>query len=390
MTRQTVAAIEAGRYGPSAAVALRLAAALGRRVEEIFWLAEETRQTATWAVARPEAASGPQRVRLAQVDRRWWAWPIPAGGGHLTAADGLAEDGPGGAAARRAVVVRLLHPRAVLRNTVVIAGCEPALSLLAQHAFTGAASRAGRALWCEVPNSAAIAAVEEGRAHVAAVHGVQAAGPAFDLGLGHPVVPPPGYRVFHLARCRHGWLFHKRWAFQGAADLARGRLRLLNRQPGSGARALLDRALAAAGVDPLRVPGYDQVAAGHLELAAAIAAGRADVGVGVESAAMTHGLGFLPLQEERCELWVPAAHCRLAAVAELLAALCGGAFRADLSAVAPYDTAETGAERTPTALDAGAPVRREAASQRRARSTLPRIRSGRRPAPADGGESCRA
>jgi molybdate-binding protein/DNA-binding XRE family transcriptional regulator len=347
VSRQTVAGLESGAYGPSVAVALRLAAALGTGVEELFWLAEPERVRARWAVATPAAAPGrTQRVHVAEVGEAWLAWPIPAGRTLSVAADGLldAADPPDAAGH---VSVRLLRPLASLRHTVVVAGCEPALALLAQHAFRGGPRALGRALWAEMPNAAAIDAVTRGVCHVAAVHGVERAGAAFDLGLGVPVVPPAHCRVFHLARSRHGWIFAPGLAFHGAGDLATGRFRLVNRPPGSGARALLDRTLAAAGLEGSAIPGYTRVAAGQLELAAAIADGAADVGVGAESAAAAHGLGFLPLQEEGCDLWVPRAHCELPAVSELLAALGDGAFRADLSAAAPYDTAATGGEWTP-------------------------------------------
>jgi putative molybdopterin biosynthesis protein len=344
VTRQTVAGIEAGAYGPSASVALRLARALGRRVEEVFWLEDEPELEAQWA-SPPGEGGAAVRVRLAAIGERWWAWPIPAGRGMTTAADGLAAATAGGGTVR----VRPLFPAAALRNTVVVAGCEPALELLAQHAFGAGGAAVGRALWCEVPNAEAIALVAQGKAHVAAVHGVAVAGRAVDLGLEGPVAPPPGYRVFHLARARQGWLFPKRIPFQGVHDLATGRLRLVNRPVGSGARALLDRTLAAAGLSGSQVPGYGNVAHGHLELAQAILQGRADVGVGSEAVAAALGLGFLPLQEERCELWVPAAYAELPPVAELLATLGAGPFRADLTALAPYDTRETGEEVTATA-----------------------------------------
>ncbi len=349
VTRQTVAGLESGAYGPTVAVALRLASALGAGVEDLFWLAEDRQVQAQWASAapRPAGAERATRVHVAEVAGRWLAWPIPADRTLAVAADGLVPVTPQGPVANVGVAVHLLRPPDGLRHTVVVAGCEPALALLAQHAFRGGSRGFGRALWAEMANSAAIEAVTAGRCHVAAVHGVEYPGAAFDLGLGSPVVPPADCRVFHLARSRQGWIFDRRLAFRGAGDLAGGRLRLVNRQPGSGARALLDRALAATGVDVARLPGYDRVAGGHLELAAAIASGAADVGVGAESAAATHGLGFLPLQEEGCDLWVPRAHCDLPAVAELLAALGDGGFQADLAAAAPYDTAETGGEWTP-------------------------------------------
>ena len=68
----------------------------------------------------------------------------------------------------------------------------------------------------------------------------------------------------------------------------------MNREPGAEARSVLDRELAAAGIDASQLPGYGTQATGHLEVAAAIAAGLADAGIASEPAALAYGLAFLP------------------------------------------------------------------------------------------------
>ena len=81
----------------------------------------------------------------------------------------------------------------------------------------------------------------------------------------------------------------------GVRDVAAAGLRLVNREPGAEARRVLDRELAAAGIEPRSLPGYDTRATGHLEVAAAIAAGLADAGIASEPAALAYGLRFIPL-----------------------------------------------------------------------------------------------
>jgi putative molybdopterin biosynthesis protein len=81
----------------------------------------------------------------------------------------------------------------------------------------------------------------------------------------------------------------------GIKDAVRRGLRLVNREQGAEARSVLDRELAGAGVDASQVPGYDTQATGHLEVAAAIAAGLADAGIASEPAALAYGLAFVPL-----------------------------------------------------------------------------------------------
>lgn len=83
------------------------------------------------------------------------------------------------------------------------------------------------------------------------------------------------------------------------ADVARRGLRFVNRQRGSGTRLLVDQLLRAQQVDPAALRGYADEEFTHLAVAATVAAGRADVGLGLEAAARQFRLGFVPLVEER-------------------------------------------------------------------------------------------
>jgi molybdate transport repressor ModE-like protein len=81
--------------------------------------------------------------------------------------------------------------------------------------------------------------------------------------------------------------------------LARGQGRFVNRQPGSGTRLLLDHLLQAAGLDARRIDGHaTRIEHTHVAVAAAVAAGKADAGLGIEAAAQAFGLDFWPLAEE--------------------------------------------------------------------------------------------
>lgn len=83
------------------------------------------------------------------------------------------------------------------------------------------------------------------------------------------------------------------------AELAAGRWRFVNRQPGSGTRLLLDQLLQDAGLSAERIDGYaTRQEQTHLAVAAEVAAGHADVGLGVQAAAQQFGLDFLPLADE--------------------------------------------------------------------------------------------
>lgn len=82
-------------------------------------------------------------------------------------------------------------------------------------------------------------------------------------------------------------------------DIADGRLRFVNRQPGAGTRLLMTHLLQEAGLSPSQIMGFDDTAEdSHVAVAAAVAAGSADVGLGIEAAARHFGLAFVPMVAE--------------------------------------------------------------------------------------------
>jgi putative molybdopterin biosynthesis protein len=128
----------------------------------------------------------------------------------------------------------------------------------------------------------------------------------------------------------------------GLQDLPR--LRYVNRQRGAGTRVLLDHELARNGIDPQTVDGYEREEPTHLAVAAAVAAGRADAGLGVMAAARAFGLDFLPVAREPFDLVMAPGE---PAVAPLLALLEDPEFKAQVEALGGYSTEETGRRVSP-------------------------------------------
>lgn len=129
------------------------------------------------------------------------------------------------------------------------------------------------------------------------------------------------------------------------ADLARGRVRLANRQRGSGTRALLEYLITAAGIDRGAIGGYDSEETTHGAVAALVAGHQADVGFGVEAAAREYGLDFVPLCRERYYLACRAGDVDTAPVQALLALLRGRPFRDWASGLPGYSAEEAGTVR---------------------------------------------
>jgi molybdate-binding protein len=127
-------------------------------------------------------------------------------------------------------------------------------------------------------------------------------------------------------------------------DLARGGQRFLNRQRGSGTRALLDELLREAGLRPAMIRGYQDEEFTHLAVAASIAGGGAEAGFGIRAAAERFGLAFVPLAKETYYLATRADSAIAPSFSRIAAWLRGAAFRTLCQDLAGYDTTHAGEE----------------------------------------------
>lgn len=126
------------------------------------------------------------------------------------------------------------------------------------------------------------------------------------------------------------------------ADLARASVRFVNRQPGSGSRAVLERLLAREGIAAERIPGRDRFEYTHAAVAAYIASGMADAGIGIETAARQFHLGFVPLATERYFLVMRREALDSPLAQRLLAAMRSREFKAELVRLEGLDAASCG------------------------------------------------
>ncbi|MBI5109795.1 MAG: helix-turn-helix transcriptional regulator [Rhodocyclales bacterium] len=124
---------------------------------------------------------------------------------------------------------------------------------------------------------------------------------------------------------------------QSLADVSRRGLRMVNRQRGSGTRTMIDQLLAANGLRPESIAGYHHEEFTHEAIAATIAAGQADVGVGIEAAAARYDLGFVPQMVERYGFAMTRAIAESPEGKAFLARLQGNTFRQRLLAMPGYE-----------------------------------------------------
>ena len=336
VSRQAVSAVEAGASDPSLRVALALARALGLTVEEMFG----PRTPAPQVDAQPLAplGDGGARVTLAAIGDHFVALPLAGAAvskAGFVPADGLA--GPPGPAGTPGAA-RPVRPLSPPRPTLVVAGCDPAIPLL--EAPLGLLDPPVSFAWWQCASGAALELAARGLVHAAGAH-LRSRSGEYNVGSARTVLRQ-GAEVIGFCAWREGLVLRPGHAVSGITDVIKAGLRLVNREPGSEARLLLDRELAAAGADPAQLPGYDSQATGHLHVASAVAAGLADVGVASEPAALAYGLAFIPLAAERFDLVIPAGQAGSREVAGLLKVLSSRWLLDQLASLPGYDPARCG------------------------------------------------
>jgi putative molybdopterin biosynthesis protein len=134
------------------------------------------------------------------------------------------------------------------------------------------------------------------------------------------------------------------------ADIARRRLRFVNRQRGSGTRLLIDRVLADEAVDAASIGGYANEEFTHAAVAATVASGAADAGFGLRAAAADYGLAFVPRVRERYYLAVRARTLSAPALGRLVDALKSGLLARIVARLPGYRRAGAGTILTVEAL----------------------------------------
>ncbi|MGE4272374.1 MAG: substrate-binding domain-containing protein [Desulfitobacterium sp.] len=127
------------------------------------------------------------------------------------------------------------------------------------------------------------------------------------------------------------------------SDLARPDIRFVNRERGSGARVLLDEQLRLADIPHQGVQGYADEEMSHMAVASRVARGEADVGLGIEKAAMqVSSLDFVPLHKERYDMVILMEDLVKPHFQALLSILNSDSFRNEVAGIGGYDISEMG------------------------------------------------
>jgi putative molybdopterin biosynthesis protein len=315
---------------------------LGRRPQEL----PVTDAQITRKLASPGGDDDYIRVVVGRVGERLLAAPLSRGAGvisSLVRADGLVvlPRGTQGVEAGEHVQIHLYRTAADLERTILCIGSHDiTLDLLAQ--FLAPLGR--RLVSANVGSQGGLVALRRGEAHLAGSHLLDPATGEYNLSSVKQYLPETPVRVIGLVGREQGLLVAKgnRKGIRSLADLARPDVRFVNRQRGAGTRVLLDYRLDHEGVDREQIRGYKTEEFTHLAVAAAVASGRADCGLGIAAAAQALDLDFIALDKERFDLIIPQEHFDSPLLSPLLYTLNSFSFKTAVAEMPGYDTSVMG------------------------------------------------
>ena len=288
------------------------------------------------------------RVAVGRVGERTVCAPLSRGAGvisSLVRADGIVRIPrfSEGVHAGEKVTVELYRDPADIERTIIAIGSHDlVLDLLAQ--FLAERAPGMRLASANAGSLGGMVALRRSEAHLAGSHLLHPESGTYNVPYVQQYLPGRPVVLVTLTRREQGLIVPpgNPKEIRSLADLQRPDIRYVNRQRGAGTRVLLDYRLSEMGIDRTEIQGYDREEVTHLAVAAAVASGVADCGLGIRAAARALDLGFVPVEWERYDLVIPREHYESPLVAPLLSLLKDKALHATVSELPGYDPSPMG------------------------------------------------
>ncbi len=282
------------------------------------------------------------RVRMGYVENRLIASPLSRGAGVVTSfmrADGILQvpQGREGYEAGSKVDIRLFSPLSKLKKSLVAIGSHDPLIdevidilHLSNNQLYMSSSHSG--------SMGGIMAIKRKEAHIAGIHLLDEADGSYNQSYIKKFFPQGGVKLVECVGREQGLLVQKGNPknIQSIEDLYSQDISYVNRQKGSGTRILFDYLNSKSQLDPKNIYGYEREELTHTSVAAQIASGSADVGMGIYSAATMFNLDFIPICIETYDLIIPDYAWETEMVQELLKVIKGQDFRERLEKLKGY------------------------------------------------------
>jgi putative molybdopterin biosynthesis protein len=288
------------------------------------------------------------RVTLGRVDEKLIAVPLGRGAGAITTmvrADGLLRI-PSlleGVNASEEVEVELLRTPEEIENTILCTGSHD-LSIGVLEDELKRPYPELKIAATNVGSLGGLLSLRRGETHTAGTHLLDPDSGTYNIPDIKRTIPDLAAVLIHLAQREQGLLLRpgNPKSVRDVEDLARKDITFVNRQPGSGTRVLLDFELKRRGINPRQIHGYEKEEFTHMSVAAMVASGLADVGLGVRSAAKALGLEFIPVGQEQYDLLFLRQFFESEKGQKLLEVIRSASFRRALEALGGYDARASG------------------------------------------------
>jgi len=251
------------------------------------------------------------RITLGQVGEELMATPAGKGAGavmSLVRADGILtlKAGSEGVGAGEEVEIELLRPLTDVQSTLVAIGShDNIIDVLANLLHKG--TKAIRVSSAHVGSMGGIMAIKRGEAHFAGSHLLDEETGEYNISFIKRFLADIPLQLINLCYRQQGLIVARGNPknIKGFKDVANGNLSFINRQNGAGTRLLTDKTLKDLELKPTDISGYDHEEYTHMSVAASIANGSVDCGMGILAAANALKLDFVPVAEERYDLIIP-------------------------------------------------------------------------------------
>lgn len=283
------------------------------------------------------------RMKLGYVGNKIIATPLSRGAGatmSLVKAEGILEvpQNVEGIEAGSKVQIELMKDIEEIKNTIVCIGShDPILDILADmlhvksdHYYLSSA---------HTGSMGGIMALKNEETHIAPIHLLDMESGEYNLSYIHKYLGNKNMALVKGVKRIQGLMVQKGnpLALEKISDISEKGARFINRQRGAGTRLLLDYYLKKLNISPEQINGYEREEFTHLSVAAAVANGDGDCGLGVYSAAEMMGLDFIPVCNEEYDFAVPVEHLELDMIRDLIEVMKSSEFLKELDKLGGYD-----------------------------------------------------
>ncbi len=251
------------------------------------------------------------RITLGKVGSNLMATPSGKGAGSvmsLVRADALLTipAGSEGVGAGEKIDVEMLRSQSEVDATLVFIGShDNILDLLANQLHKQ--RPVIRISSAHVGSMGGIMAIKRGEAHIAGCHLLDESTGEYNVSFIQRFLKKIPLQLINLCYRQQGLIVARGNPknIKTFKDLAHSDHMFINRQNGAGTRLLTDKILTEEGIDPSAISGYDHEEYTHMSVAASVANGSVDAGLGILAAANALDLDFVSVAEERYDLIVP-------------------------------------------------------------------------------------